>query len=129
MMNFACFDLTAYARWLSSIGIGLGTPDTYHFKDSLTDEVYPLFLQYGDTIPVGPDVQWANYERNAMPVVDIRDFAIDAMNPWYMFWRIREPYFSDEVLQAVHSRKLPRAQKFYTAGSGDRRPMPPVIDN
>jgi hypothetical protein len=47
-------------------------------------------------------------------VKEIRDFAISSMNPASMFWRVREPYFSDEVLQAIWSRKLPAAEAFYS---------------
>lgn len=127
MMNFACFDLPGFGAWLADRGIGFGTPDTHAFKDPLTDEVYPMFLEHGSKVAVGPDVQWDNYERNNMSVREIRDFAIDATNPWYVFWRIREPYFSEEVMPAVFARKLPAAEAFYSdeTAADRKRPKPP----
>lgn len=127
MINFACFDLVAHVQWLSSVNAGVGTPDVYTFKQSLTGTIYPLFLQHGDNMPVGPDVQWANYTRNQIPVADILDFAIERTNPWYIFWGLREPYFVDEVLPAIFKRKLPRAEAFYSSDLGLRVPNPPIL--
>ena len=127
MINYACFDLAKHAAWLDSQGIGIGTPDVYNFKDGLTDVVYPLMLKYGNSVPVGPDVQWADYERNGIPVAGILDFAIKSTNPHYMFWRNREPYFSDEVMPAIWKTKLPRAEAFYGSGSVAAAPKPPVL--
>ena len=130
MINYACFDLPQHVAWLNSQGIGIGTPDTYVFKDGLTEVVYPLMKAHGDSIPIGPDVQWANYERNNMSVADIRDFAIESTDPHYMFWRVREPYFSNEVLPAIWQRKLPAAESFYNNSGGMTMaaPKPPVLE-
>ena len=129
MINYACFDLEDYAVWLNSQGIGIGTPDIYRFKATLTDTVYPLMLKYANSVPVGPDVQWANYERNDMSVAEILDFAIENTNPYYMFWRIRQPYFDDELVPAIWRTKLPRAEAFYDSGTAATQaaPRPPVL--
>jgi hypothetical protein len=127
MINFACFDLVAHASWMSSKGIGLGTPDMHAFKDYLTRTVYPLFLRHHSTIPTGPDIQWDNYDRNNMSVRELLDFTISTTNPWYLFWTLREPVFSDEVMPTIHSRKLPAAEAFYAGGEDDLRPNPPAL--
>ena len=128
-LNFACFDLAEHASWLNSIGVGIGTPDIYTFKSDLTQGVYPLFLKYGDSVTVGPDVQWANYDRNDLTVAQILDFAIKNTNPWYIFWQRREPYFSEQLLRAIHSRKLPRAEAYYGNADSSKRPNPPVLSS
>ena len=89
MVNFACFDLPRHIEWLVSRGVGLGTPDTFNFKDSLTDSIYPLMYANRLAVAVGPDVQWDNYERNNMSVREIRDHAIASTDPWYIFWEVR----------------------------------------
>jgi len=131
MVNFACFDLAEYADWLDSIEVSLGTPDTYDIsgKEILKVETYPLFLLHHASMAGGPDVQWANYNRNDMTVAQIRDFAIDVMNPWYMFWRVREPYFSEELVDAIRNRKLPAAELFYANrdSAAEKKPKPPVL--
>jgi len=129
MANFACFDVLAYMRWLVDRGIGLGTPDTFNFKSDLTGGVYPLMYQSRMSVPMGPDVQWDNYERNNMSVREIRDFAIAEMDPWYLFWQIREPYFTRDVLPAIFSRKLPAAERFYSGNSATIRPKAPILQD
>lgn len=132
MVNFACFDLPRHINWLVDRGVGLGTPDTFNFKDSLTNEIYPLMLENRSDVAIGPDVQWDNYERNNMSVSEIRDHAIASTDPWYMFWEVREPYFSEQVLQAVFARPLPAAERFYSSNpdartSSGARPKPPQL--
>ncbi|MCH7636268.1 MAG: hypothetical protein IIA12_01180 [Proteobacteria bacterium] len=127
MVNFACFDLPDYIRWLVNRGIGLGTPDTFNFKVYLTQTIYPLMFENRYSVPMGPDVQWDNYTRNNMSVREIRDFAIANMDPWYLFWQVRQPYFDDEVLRAVFARPLPAAERFYAGYPPAKRPKPPVL--
>ena len=81
---------------------------------------------------MGPDVQWDNYERNNISVREIRDFAIATFDPWYIFWQVREPYFSNEVLPAVYARPLPAAERFYASNpdagtTSGGRPNPPKL--
>jgi hypothetical protein len=131
MVNFACFDLLEFMQWAENRGMGLGTPDIYVFKNFLVESVYPKMYESRNVVPMGPDVQWGNYDRNNMTVREIRDFAISAMDPWYMFWQIREPYFTDEVLPAIFSRKLPAAVRFYSSGLAgappSNKPKPPQL--
>jgi len=128
-INFACFDLSAFAAWLDQQGIGMGTPDIYISDEKLVGETYPLFLKYRESVPAGPDVQWFNYDRNSISVAEILDFAIEHTNPWYMFWQVREPYFTDEVLPAIRAKKLPAAELYYSGETqtADTRPLPPTI--
>lgn len=125
-MNFACFDLAEHAQWLSRNGISFGAPDIL-VGGTLPADLYPLFPKHKYEIPVGPDVQWDNYVRNNMSVREIRDYIIDNIDPWYVFWRVREPYFTDEVLPAIFSRKLPAAEQFYNGVGADSRPKPPTL--
>jgi hypothetical protein len=66
-----------------------------------------------------------------MSVVELRDYTIDNLKPWYVFWRNREPYFSDEVLPAIFSRKLPLAESFNNSGSAQlgasSKPKSPIL--
>ena len=127
MINFACFDLVDHTSWLSSREIGLGTPDMHTFKEYLTGTIYPMFLENHYRVPTGPDVQWDNYVRNNMSVRELLEFTIDATNPWYLFWTLREPYFTDEVLPTIHSHKLPAAEAFYSGESARLWPKPPIL--
>jgi hypothetical protein len=126
-VNFACFDLPDFMQWLANNGIGIGTPDIYVFKNFLTDTIYPLMYHYRNVVPMGPDVQWMNYERNNLSVREIRDYAIANMDPWYIFWQVRQPYFDEEVLPAVFSRPLPAAERYYSSGPLAPRPRAPVL--
>ena len=125
-INFACFDLQDHAAWLAANEVSIGAPDL-NVTETLPTTTYPLFPKYRDVIPVGPDVQWDNYHRNNMSVREIRDYIIDNLNPWYVFWRVREPYFTDEVMPAVFSRKLPAAEQFYGREGANTRPQPPKL--
>jgi len=125
-INFACFDLATHAQWMSRNNISFGAPDIL-IEGILPAETYPLFAKYSKVLPVGPDVQWDNYVRNNMSVREIRDYIIDNLNPWYVFWRVRDPYFRDEVLPAIFSRKLPNAEQFYFWRDAQTRPKPPTI--
>jgi len=125
-INFACFDLQEYSAWLAANEISIGAPDL-NVTETLPTTTYPMFRKYYLVIPVGPDVQWDNYERNNMSVKEIRDYIINNLEPWYVFWRVREPYFTDEVLPAIFSRKLPNADQFYNWRDAQTRPKPPTI--
>lgn len=126
-VNFACFNLPDFMQWLADHGVGIGTPDIYVFKKFLTDTIYPLMYQYRNVVAMGPDVQWRNYDRNDLSVRELRDYAIDNMDPWYIFWQVRQPYFDDEVLPAIFSRPLPAAERFYSSNPLAERPKAPVL--
>ncbi len=123
-INFGCFDVPEYGAWLVDQEIGIGAPDI-NVKETLPTTTYPLFPQFNANVPVGPDVQWDNYVKNDLSVREIRDYVISNLDPWYMFWRAREPFFSDEVLQAVFSRKLPAAEAYYDTVSTATTPRAP----
>lgn len=122
MMNYATFDLTAFADWLSANGIGIAGPDVHLMpeKINLQTNVYPLYVKYHSIVPTGPDVQWDNYERynslvgRANTAEELLLGAISYTNPWYMFWERRDPYFTDDVIPAIKKHgNLPSAKQFY----------------
>ena len=130
MINYAPYDLAPFSAWLAENGIGIGGPDVHlqaSKKDSLHAYAYPQYLKYHDIVPTGPDVQGDNYRRNAHLVTSdyenvaevILLGAIEKTNPWYMFWRPVEPYFSEQVLPMVDKHgQLPAAKAFYESIQG-----------
>ena len=117
-LNFGPFDLAEYAAWVVDQGIGLTGPDVLLMKEFLVKEVYPLSKKYHDRVPTAIDVQWPDYGRwhpdlgRANTMEELRDGAIEHINPWYMFWKVRYPYF-DDVIPALGERPLPAAKAFY----------------
>jgi hypothetical protein len=108
MINYSVFNLVDYAEWLVKNDIGIGGPDL-HFMDSkktLNETIYPLYLKYHGLVPTGPDLQWDNIERNAMPVDALVKLAIEKTNPNYIFWHRREPSFTKEALPAFYANPL-----------------------
>ena len=75
-------------------------------NNSIHEIVYPMMKNSRNVVPGGPDVQWADYERinpktgRYYTAVELLD-AIDLVDPWYMFWEKREPYFSRDVIPAI----------------------------
>lgn len=123
MINFACWDeADVAANWAPTNGFALGTPDSYFIpsKQSVRDNIFPA-IKTGDDYPNGPDVQWANYPRNfdeaGLDVAAFYALIKTEMDPSYVFWRNREPYWTNEVLPIVAAGQPPRAQLFY-----DNRP-------
>ena len=120
MVNFAAFDLEEFSAWLAGNGIAIGSPDIILHNSSLTDVTYPQYLKHHDSVATGPDVQWDNYTRGkpgagrSYTAEELLLGAIEETNPWYMFWQMREPYFSDELLPAIGRHgQLPAARRFY----------------
>ena len=119
MMNYAPsgFDLVEFAAFCAKNGIGIGGPDVHlnaERKQSLNEVVYPLYLQYHDEVITGIDVQWDNYERYGQTPPIILQGAIEKVNPYYIFWQKREPFFSDEVVPLLRKYgPLPAAKAFY----------------
>lgn len=125
MINYAPYDLATFSAWLAENGIGIGGPDV-HLMDSKADSLhayaYPQYLLYHNVVPTGPDVQGDNYRRNEHLVEPNHENvaetillgAIEKTNPWYMFWRPIEPYFTEQVIPIVNKHgQLPAAQAFY----------------
>jgi len=116
-INFASFDREDFGAWCVSHGIGIGTPDfTVHRPDDedfspggrFYSIIYPMMLQYHEDVPIGPEVQWADYEKMnpetgeyATPL-ELLVASRDLANPWYFFWEKREPWFTDEVIPTVN---------------------------
>ena len=114
MINYAPYDLPSFAEWCVSQGIGIGGPDVKfdaEKKNALNTIVYPLYLKYHDLVPTGPDVQWDNYEQiNPDTGVyytaeELLQGTIEKMNPHYIFWLNRSPYFTRDVIPAVRKYK------------------------
>ncbi len=116
--NWGPPDPVLFSQWLAANGIGLGEPDVV--INPSNPEVYALEKTYHNVIPTGPDVQWDNYERccNASGInftsAEILDWTVNTTNPWYMMWEHREPYFTKDVIPAIHNYgPLPAARDFY----------------
>ena len=119
MINYSPsgFDLVQFTEFFVERGIGIGGPDVFldeTKKKSLNETIYPLSLKYHDEVITGIDVQWANYERYGQTPPIILEGAIEKINPYYMFWERREPYFTDEVIPLLREYgPLPAAKSFY----------------
>lgn len=116
----ARYDLYSYTQGLP--GIGIGGPDVHLMpsKAHLHENAYSQYLKYHDVVPTGPDVQWDNYKRynedvrRANTAEELLVGAIEKMNPYYIFWEAREPYFSDDVVPTLNEfGQLPAAKAFY----------------
>ena len=113
MINFACFDLSAFAAWLAQNKIGISGPDVRPGLKELRG-VYPLSLKYHRAIPIQIEVQGPDYTKfnpdigGANTVQELLDFAIRNINPHYMCHSNNAPFFDDEVVPAV--------RKFYKNG-------------
>lgn len=109
MINYASFDLPTFAAWCTSYGIGIGGPDVVinNKNDSIYTDIYPLYKKYRNVTLNGPDVQWDCYEKinpktgKYYTVQELLDASIEIMDPWYMFWSNRAPYFSRDVVPAI----------------------------
>lgn len=121
-INYAAFDLTEFAAWLVSNGVGLGAPDTQPQRptNSIMTVAYPLLLKYHDAVPVAPEVQWSNYLDSTTAAGDsniaetLLKGAIKYTNPHYLFWENRDPYMIDMVIPSVRNYgMLPAAKAFY----------------
>lgn len=108
-INFAAYDLATFATWLAGNGIGIGGPDVSVTKgrDSPICKAYAQYARFHDVVATGPDVQWSNYVRKnpntgkQVTAAEILRYAVETMNPWYIFWLKREPYFTRDVLPAI----------------------------
>lgn len=118
-INYGPFDFSELSVWLAENGIGLTGPDVHLMKEHLINNVWPYHYANHYKTPTAIDVQWDNYERynpevgRANTASELRDGAIKHINPWYMFWKVRSPYFNDDVIPAVQERALPAAKAFY----------------
>ncbi|KKU80097.1 MAG: hypothetical protein UY07_C0052G0001, partial [Parcubacteria group bacterium GW2011_GWA1_47_8] len=120
-INYAAFDLQAFAQWLAGNGIGIGSPDTLLMPEKgQISKVYPLYLPQHDLVPTAPDVQWGNYEHYNSLIgrpntsAELLDGGVKATNPWYYFWVNREPYFTRDAVPAIRAYgQLPAAAQFY----------------
>ncbi len=119
-INYGPFDLNDFSDWLISEGIGLTGPDVHLIpqKRMLREEVWPNIYNAHNKVPTAIDVQWDNYTRYNRDIgrpntsEELRDGAIELLNPWYMFWKKRAPYFNEDVIPAVRNRPLPAAEAF-----------------
>jgi len=90
-----------------SSGNGHGGPDTYvsSLKMNLwLRHSYRLGQRLAGKVPIGYAVQWFNYTnegirhrdpRGYVPIKEIYEFSRDVLHSNYMFWQIRNPYWSD----------------------------------
>lgn len=120
MINFAPYDLADFSAGLVQNGIGLSGPDVTT-KDG-PHPTYDLEFQYHYDAPIGIEVQGSNYTRinqntgQYNTASDLLQAAKDQINPWYMFWMDRDPYYGNDILPTLEtSGPLPAAQEFYNS--------------
>ena len=121
MINYANFDLEAFADWLASNGIATGGPDVHLTKSrrgSILD-VYALHKKNNMLTPNGIDVQWDNWEYwgDTYTSRELLEGAVEHINPWYIFWIMRDPYFKDVVKTVREYGELPLVKDFWPATS------------
>jgi hypothetical protein len=122
-INYGPFDLKDYTVWLARHNIGISTPDVHlSSKKKKIYTVYPLYLikEVRGVVPTGPDVQWDNYVKHnpdigrPNTVDELLSETVKRMDPSYIFFQRREPYFSRDVLPTLRKYgPLPAAQAFY----------------
>jgi hypothetical protein len=117
MVNFAPYDIGNFVNWLVNNNIGIGGPDLHTAQSNKLSRklsaIYDLYKKHHNKVPTGPDVQWNNYTTNPGTTADIRKFAVQELNPWYMFWLNRKGWFHKEVVPDTRNNPLPAAQAAY----------------
>ena len=108
LVNYTVFDVNDFGTWLQQNGIGIGGPDVSAKPDRLRAQAYAQYRRLHNNVPTGPNVEWSNYTENDS-VKQIYEAALEFTNPWYIFWLVREPYFSDDVLPLTRRNGHPPA--------------------
>jgi hypothetical protein len=90
MINYAPFSLESFSSKMLGAGIGLGGPDTENPNRGSIGKSYDLIKKSRDKVPNSIDVQWNNYSRG-LGANQLLDIAIKHIEPWYVFWMVREP--------------------------------------
>ena len=121
MINFAPYDLAAFSAELVQNGIGLSGPDV-SLRTDRAHPTYDLELEYHNDAPTGIEIQGQNYTKinpntGALNTAsDLLQGAKDMINPWYLFWMDRDPYYGNDILPTLNTAEpLPAAQEFYNS--------------
>ncbi len=92
----------AVAQHCASVGGGFGGPDIRPGNDWLVNGVYKIYPQV--SCVKGTAVQWDNLaapDGYLYTAEDLFLYGRDTLGLDYIFWEIREPYYSDDVLPVI----------------------------
>ncbi|MBN1672277.1 MAG: fibronectin type III domain-containing protein [Kiritimatiellae bacterium] len=110
-INWAPYEFAPFVAELAQMPVGIGWPDTATGLAHQQININPLFLAYHDVISTKPEVQYFNYDRIINPYTgapqtpqEMLEYVVERVNPWYMVWLIREPYWSENGVSSVVER-------------------------
>ncbi len=90
--------------------IGLGGPDVIPYKKQQMKNSYPFFLKYKGKIIIGMAVQEGDYTYknprtgSHYTFHDFYSFATDYLGATIIFWNMREPFFSKQLMPNINNR-------------------------
>ena len=117
MINYAPFDLNDFAEFLRSNGIATTGPDVIPTRaDSSLKTAYAIHKRNHRYTPNSIDIQWSNWDRyTEKPYTSqqLLDFAIERINPWYVFWAQNPDYLESQTIPTIMNNPLPAAEGFY----------------
>ena len=117
MINFAPFDLNDFGEFLRSNGIATTGPDVIPTRaESSLKTAYAVHKKNHWDTPNSIDIQWSNWDRyTKQPYTSkqLLDFAIERINPWYLFWAQNPDYLDSQTIPTVRDNPLPAAEGFY----------------
>ncbi len=116
MINYAPFDLNNFGEFLRSNGIATTGPDVIPKRaGSSLKTAYMIHKKNHWETPNSIDIQWSNWDRygKTYSSQELLDFAIETVNPWYLFWAQNPDYLDSQTIPAVRSTPLPAASEFY----------------
>ncbi len=105
-LDCAMHYLADIASHANAIGVGLGGPDIHPYNPWLTENAYQYYFKYRGKIPLGAAVQYNDYEFMTDKGVKITTeelllYGKNTLGLNYIFWEVREPYFSQDVIPAI----------------------------
>lgn len=108
-INFPERFLPRFVENLESAGVGIGGPDVRQHDRYLAQGAYSLYRGVSGVVPIGVSVDYGNYESSGpasteRPTIEsIFNFAVDELQPNYMFWlrRTAEPSNGSNYWQEV----------------------------
>jgi hypothetical protein len=96
--------LRAVYRAARELKVGVGGPDLLPYKPGQMNNSYHLIRDSAGTVRIGMAVQDGNYEHvnpktgKRVAIAEMIEFATEYLKTDYIFWRVQEPYYSEEVI-------------------------------
>jgi hypothetical protein len=103
--------LEAVYQAARAAGIAVGGPDLLPFRPFQRENSYPLIRSSAGVVPTGLAVQDGNYgdvnreTGKRATIAELLRFATDDLKLDYIFWCTEEPYYSNELIPFMHSRR------------------------